>query len=111
MGKQRGAYQQGGEVFFNDLFFGIQMLQESPYIIAVDPECRPGYLELVHKCIKVFYFQGGKAEFVVFKIIIKGGQDPSYPGNLGLRDLPGMCKIEKVLLVDVRQFDLVVWDF
>jgi len=70
MGKQGWTYQQGGKVFLDDLSVSIQILQESPYMITVDPECRPGYLELAHKCIKVFYFQGGKTEFMVFKIII-----------------------------------------
>jgi len=41
--KQGCTYQQGGKIFPDDLFFRIQILQKSPHMIAVNPECRLGF--------------------------------------------------------------------
>lgn len=41
---------------------------------------------------------------------MKGGENPSYSPNLAIGELLGLFKVAEVVLIDVGQLKLVVWD-
>jgi hypothetical protein len=58
----------------------------------------------------VFDLQGRELDRVFLEIIMKGCQHTPYPTDLAPAQPSDLLQVEKVLLINIGQLNLVFWD-